>query len=167
MSLYEDWIRSSYDQNGRSIKKVWDVYMPLEQAIYENMIGENDPVIKGTVAELAAKYNMPVPYMCGFLDGIKDALNKAPDIEELEETTKINAKVDFKTLFSKMVEYKAEHLYTLPQWEKHFTEDERKEMYLEQKRSGTFVREGEKVGRNDPCTCGSGKKYKKCCGLGA
>lgn len=24
---------------------------------------------------------------------------------------------------------------------------------------------GEKVGRNDPCTCGSGKKYKKCCGL--
>lgn len=26
------------------------------------------------------------------------------------------------------------------------------------------VREGEKVGRNDPCPCGSGKKYKKCCG---
>ena len=28
----------------------------------------------------------------------------------------------------------------------------------------TVVREGEKVGRNDPCPCGSGKKYKKCCG---
>jgi len=28
----------------------------------------------------------------------------------------------------------------------------------------TFVRDGEKVGRNDPCPCGSGKKYKKCCG---
>lgn len=26
------------------------------------------------------------------------------------------------------------------------------------------VRAGEKVGRNDPCPCGSGKKYKKCCG---
>ena len=25
---------------------------------------------------------------------------------------------------------------------------------------------GPKVGRNDPCTCGSGKKYKKCCGAG-
>jgi SEC-C motif domain protein len=25
-------------------------------------------------------------------------------------------------------------------------------------------REGPKVGRNDPCACGSGKKYKKCCG---
>ncbi len=28
----------------------------------------------------------------------------------------------------------------------------------------TFVREQPKVGRNDPCTCGSGKKFKKCCG---
>ena len=28
----------------------------------------------------------------------------------------------------------------------------------------TVVREGKKVGRNDPCPCGSGKKYKKCCG---
>lgn len=27
-----------------------------------------------------------------------------------------------------------------------------------------FVREGQKVGRNDPCPCGSGKKYKKCHG---
>ena len=25
-------------------------------------------------------------------------------------------------------------------------------------------REGPKIGRNDPCPCGSGKKYKKCCG---
>ena len=30
--------------------------------------------------------------------------------------------------------------------------------------SQTVVREGEKVGRNDPCPCGSGKKHKKCCG---
>ena len=28
----------------------------------------------------------------------------------------------------------------------------------------TVKREGEKIGRNDPCPCGSGKKYKKCCG---
>ena len=31
-------------------------------------------------------------------------------------------------------------------------------------RPATQVREEPKVGRNDPCTCGSGKKYKKCCG---
>ena len=29
----------------------------------------------------------------------------------------------------------------------------------------TFKRTGKKVGRNDPCPCGSGKKYKKCCML--
>ena len=28
----------------------------------------------------------------------------------------------------------------------------------------TFVREGKKVGRNEPCPCGSGKKYKQCHG---
>ena len=31
----------------------------------------------------------------------------------------------------------------------------------------TAVRKGEKIGRNDPCPCGSGKKYKKCCGANA
>ena len=30
----------------------------------------------------------------------------------------------------------------------------------------TIVREQARVGRNDPCPCGSGKKYKKCCGVG-
>ena len=30
--------------------------------------------------------------------------------------------------------------------------------------SETYVRSEPKVGRNDPCPCGSGKKYKKCCG---
>lgn len=32
--------------------------------------------------------------------------------------------------------------------------------------SQTVVRVSPKVGRNDPCPCGSGKKYKKCCGVG-
>jgi len=33
--------------------------------------------------------------------------------------------------------------------------------------SGTRPRRVEKVGRNEPCPCGSGKKYKKCCGVAA
>jgi preprotein translocase subunit SecA len=28
----------------------------------------------------------------------------------------------------------------------------------------TYTRETQKVGRNEPCPCGSGKKYKRCCG---
>jgi uncharacterized protein len=35
------------------------------------------------------------------------------------------------------------------------------------KAASTFRREAAKVGRNDPCPCGSGRKYKKCCGTTA
>jgi len=31
-------------------------------------------------------------------------------------------------------------------------------------RAAPFVRDDRKVGRNEPCPCGSGKKYKQCCG---
>jgi uncharacterized protein YchJ len=30
-------------------------------------------------------------------------------------------------------------------------------------RLDTIIRHDQKIGRNDPCPCGSGKKYKKCC----
>jgi uncharacterized protein YecA (UPF0149 family) len=36
--------------------------------------------------------------------------------------------------------------------------------FREAERVKTFKRESPKIGRNDPCPCGSGKKYKKCCG---
>ena len=62
-----------------------------------------------------------------------------------------------------MVDAKAEWLYELPQWDNIFSEEKRKELYKEQKNSGT-IRKEKKVGRNYPCPCGSGKKYKKCCG---
>lgn len=37
---------------------------------------------------------------------------------------------------------------------------------LSMKKVETFRRTEPRVGRNDPCPCGSGKKYKKCCGIG-
>ena len=36
--------------------------------------------------------------------------------------------------------------------------------YTPEELNPTTVIKKEKVGRNDPCPCGSGKKYKKCCG---
>lgn len=41
--------------------------------------------------------------------------------------------------------------------------------YLDSRRPDArqYVREVPKLGRNDPCSCGSGKKYKKCCALAA
>ena len=43
-------------------------------------------------------------------------------------------------------------------------EETKKNLYKEQKSSSTIHREEKKVYPNDPCPCGSGKKYKKCCG---
>ena len=65
-----------------------------------------------------------------------------------------------------MVAADAPWLYELPMWNDLLTEERRKELYLEQKKSGT-IRKDKKIGRNDPCPCGSGKKYKKCCGANA
>ena len=63
-----------------------------------------------------------------------------------------------------MVECNAEWLYTLPPWDEILTKERQKELYRKQKNSGTVRNEEPKVGRNEPCPCGSGKKYKHCCG---
>ncbi|MFN3594378.1 MAG: DUF1186 domain-containing protein [Thiobacillaceae bacterium] len=55
--------------------------------------------------------------------------------------------------------------HVLPDWIERLMPERHGERYLFS--GGTFLREAPKVGRNDPCPCGSGKKYKKCCGRGA
>ena len=117
----------------------------------------------GTVKELAEKYGQDVLTMVGFLDGINDSLKEPNPIETMDEDTVVNLGFDKALLYKNMVDAKADWLYELPQWEAIFTEEERKALYLEQKKSGTIVKP-KKIGRNDPCPCGSGKKYKFCCG---
>ena len=63
----------------------------------------------------------------------------------------------------KEVDAKADWLYNLSQWEKIYDEETRKQFYLEAKKMNTIVKP-KKIGRNEPCPCGSGKKYKQCHG---
>ena len=119
--------------------------------------------LKGTVKELADKYSVDIMTMTGFLDGINDSLVEANPIEEMEEDTPVSLKFDKALLYKNMVGAEADWLYGLPQWEKIFDEETRKALYKEQKSSTTIVKE-QKIYPNDPCPCGSGKKYKKCCG---
>ena len=163
MGIYTNWLASAYDQQGGLISHTWDAYLPLEQAIYEGLLSRKENTIKGTLKELAQKYDMTLEQAIGFLDGISGALEVAPDFENFEEDTVVDVKFDFAVLYKKMVEYSADHLVALPEWDNIFTLDERKKLYKEQKSSTTIV-VGEKTGRNDPCPCNSGKKYKKCCG---
>ncbi len=98
-----------------------------------------------------------------FRSGINDSLKEANPIEEMEEDTKVSLAFDKELLYKNMVAAGADWLYELPEWEEIFDEDKRKELYREQKLSMTVVKP-DKVYPNDPCPCGSGKKYKKCCG---
>jgi len=62
-----------------------------------------------------------------------------------------------------MLGAEADYLYSISAWDKVLSTEKREEIIKEFKKSKTVVKEKE-PGRNDPCPCGSGKKYKKCCG---
>ena len=166
MSIYESWITSAYDRQGQTLPEHWNIYLPQEQKIYESLLINNQTAISGTLGELAKKYGMSPPNFLGFLDGIGEALDEplvSEEVAKFDEDTPIDISFNFETLYKKMVEYKADHLYNLGQWDLVLTPERQEELYSEQKRSTTIVKERE-PGRNEPCPCASGKKYKKCCG---
>lgn len=164
MTLYEQWLSSAYYRNGRNNEALWNDYIPREQKIYEDIIENKKTEIKGKIKELAKQYDVPAPYIVGFIDGLNETQEPQFELEKLEEDTEVVIKIDFEKLFKKMVEYKADHLYSLPHWENVYSQEDLTRLYKEQKKSTTVVNQGPKIGRNDPCPCGSGKKYKKCCG---
>ncbi|MBR1445206.1 MAG: SEC-C domain-containing protein [Firmicutes bacterium] len=164
MGLYEEWFKIAYTKDGQTNKKLWDEYVPKEQKIYEYILENKVESMDTTVKELSEKFDMSTQFIAGFIDGINDTQENKVDMESLTEDSKISLKIDFEVLYKKMVEYKADNLYNLPQWKNIFSENQLKVFYKNQKNSKTYVRE-EKIGRNDPCPCGSGKKYKKCCGM--
>ncbi|MCH5267901.1 MAG: SEC-C domain-containing protein [Lachnospiraceae bacterium] len=165
MALLQEWREYAYgvDINSREGKAIWDKYFEQEKSIYEQLLAAPDEVVTGTVQQLADKYGMELNYMAGFLDGINESLKEANPIEEMDADTTVKLDIDLEQLYYHMVEAKADWLYELPAWDNLLTPERRKELYREQKKSGTVVKE-KKVGRNDPCPCGSGKKYKFCCG---
>jgi len=165
MSMLENWRNAAYgkDMNSREGQMFWGNYFAIEKGIYEKLLANPKEIVKGTVKELADKYETDTFIMTGFLDGINDSLVTPNPIETMEEDTEVSLEFDMELLYKNMVDARADWLYELPQWDALLTEERRKELYKEQKKSGTVVKE-KKIGRNDPCPCGSGKKYKFCCG---
>ena len=165
MALLEQWQKVAYNEkaNKQDLQRFWQRYFLLEKNVYEQLLTNPDEVVEGTVKELAEKYKLSIMDMTGFLDGINDSLKIPNPIETMDENTKVTLAFDKELLYKNMVDAKADWLYQLPQWDEIFSEEKRKELYKEQKKSGTVVKP-HKIGRNDPCPCGSGKKYKYCCG---
>ena len=163
MALHDAWKRIAFDTQGQSVKHVWDDYLAQEKNVYKEILSQKLHLIEGTVTELGERFKLSNIHVTAFLDGIHEAVDGLPPVDDIEEDTAVKLEIDFKRLFKQMVAYKAKELYTLTEWNDIFTPEEQQEYYKEQKKSHTVIR-SEKIGRNDPCTCGSGKKYKKCCG---
>ncbi len=165
MSLLEQWRETAYskEMNKTQLQNFWSTYFAIEKEIYEKLLENPDEEVKGTVKELAARYGQEVFTMVGFLDGINESLKEPNPIETMEEDTVVSLAFDKEKLYKNMVDAKADWLYELPQWDKIFEPERKKVLYKEQKNSGT-IRKEKKIGRNEPCPCGSGKKYKHCCG---
>ena len=165
MALLQQWRDKAYNEkeNKGVLQRLWKDYFEKEKNIYAEILKTPEEVVTGTVRELAEKFDVDIMTMTGFLDGINDSLKEANPIEEMEEDTVVNLGYDTEKLYKNMVAAGANWLYDLPEWEPIYTEEKRKELYQEQKKSGTIVKE-KKIYPNDPCPCGSGKKYKKCHG---
>ena len=167
MALLKKWREAAYSEtaNKGDLKRLWDRYFEEEKGIYKKLLANPNEVVTGTVKELSEKYGVDIMTMTGFLDGINDSLKEKNPIEEMEEDTAVNLGFEKELLYKNMVAANADWLYGLEEWEPIFDEETRKALYKEQKSSTTVVKE-EKIYPNDPCPCGSGKKYKKCCGKG-
>ena len=168
MSLLEDWRNEAYynQTDKKSMDAFWENYFKYEKSVYTQLLENPEEEVTGTVKELADRYHLPLNLMVGFLDGIDESLKVPNPIETMKEDTQVSLAFDQEKLYKNMVDAKAEWLYTLPAWEKIFDEEKRKDLYRQAKKMHTVVKE-KKIGRNDPCPCGSGKKYKQCCGKNA
>ena len=159
MGLLKEWRDYAYGLDDRTPegKQFWLNYFGVEQGIYKKILANPTVMVKGTVKELADKYET------GFLDGIDESLKTPNNIEEMTEDTEVSLDIDYEKLYMNMVGCNAEWLYTLEEWDNLLTPERRKELYKIEKTSRTVVKPP-KVGRNDPCPCGSGRKFKQCCG---
>ena len=102
-SLLDQWRDTAYDREltKNQLETFWSKYFTIEKGIYEELLKDPDTEVKGTVKELAEKYNQDVLTMVGFLDGINDSLKIANPIETMTEDTVVSLAFDKERLYKK------------------------------------------------------------------
>lgn len=165
MNLYESWQKMSEgSEDPEAYNAFWEAYFSKEKDVYERILKEQKFEVRGTVLEAAENFGLSAPEFAGFIDGINTSLTIPVDLTVLDQDTGIALLIEPEKLYYNMLNAEADWLYNLEAWEDVLDEEKRIEIKKNFNRDRIFVRETEKVGRNDPCPCGSGKKYKKCCG---
>lgn len=164
MALYEQWQNLFSDKSDEEYTQYFQLYLLKEKDVYAKLLANKQDTIKGKVSDLAKEFELTDEEMCGFLDGINESIEKPMDIEKIEADSEIDIKIIWKELYRNMLKVPAEWLFDLDEWDNIYTVEERKEIKKEY--NAERQAKSEKVGRNEPCPCGSGKKFKKCCGKG-
>jgi len=164
MALYQDW-QDLLEQmvQGGMLENFWKEYYALEEKAYEGILGAKRDTLAGTANELAEQLGLEPALFAGFCDGINTSLAQEVDLEALEGDTQLDMHIDWEKLYFNMRDAKAPWLYEQAGWDAILTEDRRREITNEW-RASKVVKAVKTPGRNDPCSCGSGKKYKHCCG---
>lgn len=168
MSLYSEWrALCERKQSEPDFQQFWQGYFDQETEVYKKVLEDFELPYTGTVADLADGFDMEPMTFLGYLDGANTSFaGGEKDLDSLTEDSEVTLDFDFEKLYYNMHEAKADWLYNLPEWDKVLSEEKRHEITKAYRASKIFVNTN-KVGRNDPCPCGSGKKYKNCCGKNA
>lgn len=164
MTLYDKWdVYGEESKTDEEYKEIVEAYLIKEKDVYDYMLSNTDELIEGTIAELGKRFNMTDVEFLGFVDGINESIKEPYDLQTLTADSQVKLEVNYEALYLNMLDASAEWLYNLKQWDDILTKDERLKIKKDFNRSKIVVKD-KKIGRNEPCTCGSGKKYKKCCG---
>ena len=171
-TYYETWIdRSETVRDQTSYTYYINTYYTMEKDAYDKILSaypDNKEFTSGKASELASKLGFNKDTMdifVGFLDGIQTSLNKEIDVKSVDDDTEIDLDINYEKLYYNMRDAKATWLFKLNSWKKVLTDEKASEIAREYRDAN--IAHSEKIGRNDPCPCGSGKKYKKCCGKNA
>ena len=163
MTLYEQWKDLVENQTDDTFPVFWDEYSEAEKRIYTGLLQTKETPVQGIFRDLAAANETSAVLYMGFLDGVNESLREPLDLAGVTEESELSFTVDYEALFYNMLRAKADHLFTLEAWDDVLPDETRQAIADTWRRSRTVVKE-KAPGRNDPCPCGSGKKYKKCCG---
>jgi hypothetical protein len=164
MSYYEEWQKKTDENADANIREAFiKNYYAEEREAYDRILTAFPDTLSGTAKDLRDRLGFTDPVVfAGFVDGLNPSLATPVPLETMDDASILDFVIDYESLFWNMHEAKADWLYELDSWDGVLAVEKRDDIVKRFRTSKMAV--SSKVGRNDPCPCGSGRKYKVCCG---